>query len=235
MSLVGITRIRNEQDIIQDTLDFYSFCDAIYVYDDVSTDDTVKICKAHPKVKSVVEGSTWDMDRFRAEHQTRQRVLEEAKKYDPEWVIYFDADERIDWDFQGFEDYDGVVMKLFDYCITEEDKNLSYNQRQWMGPEYRNILMMFRNTPEVCYWAADQREATLKPGAKILYAGYVKHYGKAISVEEWEATCDYYYEHFPPPYKQKWFDRKGKAVHTLSDFGRPLIKWEEKEEKGILL
>lgn len=234
MKLVGITKIRNEQSIIQDTLDFYSFCDALYVYDDMSTDDTVKICKAHPKVKSLIVGKEWDTNRLRAEYQNRQRVLEEAKKDNPLWIIYFDADERIDWDFQGYESYDGVIMKLFDYYIIEEDKNLSYCQREWLGPEYREILMMFRNTPEVCYAALDQREAFLKTGAKCLHAGYVKHYGKAISIEEWDATCDYYYLNFPQ-YSQKWFDRKGKAIHTLSDFDRQLIKWEEKEEKGILL
>jgi len=234
MKLTGITRIRNEQTIIKDTLDFYSFCDALYVYDDMSTDSTVKICKSHPKVKGLIEGKIWDTNRLKAEYQTRQSVLELAQKDNPEWIIYFDADERIDYDFKNYESYDGVVMKLFDYYITEEDKNLSYNERKWLGPEYRNILMMFRNTPEVCYWAMDQREATLKNGAKLLGAGYVKHYGKAISEEEWETTCDYYYKNFPQ-YSQKWFSRKGKAIHTKSDFDRPLIHWDEKETKGTPL
>jgi len=234
MKLVGITKIRNEQAIIQDTLDFYSFCDALYVYDDMSTDDTVKICKSHPKVKGLIEGKIWDTNRLRAEYQTRQAVLNLAKKDNPEWIIYFDADERIDYDFKNYESYDGVIMRLFDYYITDEDKNLPYHKRKWLGPEYRNILMMFRNTPEVFYWAMDQREATLKHGAKILNAGYVKHFGKAISVEEWEATCDYYYKYFPQ-YSKKWLKRKGKAIHTMSDFNRPLINWEEKNTKGILL
>jgi hypothetical protein len=57
--------------------------------------------------------------------------------------------------------------------------------------------------------------------------GYVKHYGKAISVEEWERTCNYYVHYFPR-YAKKWAGRRGKAVHTLSDFGRPLIKWEDR-------
>jgi len=230
--LVGITRIRNEEAIIQDTLDYYSFCDALYVYDDASTDDTVKICKNHHKVKGLVEGKEWDINRPRAEWQNRQAVLNEARKDKPTWIIYFDADERIEYDFKGYQDYDGVIMKLFDYYITEEDKDLSYHHRQWLGPECRNILMMFRNTPEVCYWCRDQREATLKTGARILSAGYVKHYGKAVSIEQWEATCEYYFQHFPA-YSQKWLARKGKAIHTLSDWGRPLIKWDEKDKRGL--
>ena len=177
--LVGITKVRNEQAIIQDTLDHYSsFCDALYVYDDASTDDTAWICREHPKVRSVLLGTYWDADRLRAEYQNRQRILEEAQKDDPEWIIYFDADERIEWDFQGYEAYDGVVMKLYDYYITHEDLGQLYSNREWIGPEYRNILMMFKNTPEVCYTGLDQREATLADNAQCLSAGYVKHYGK---------------------------------------------------------
>jgi len=235
MRLAGITKIRNEQEIIQDTLDHFSFCDALYVYDDCSSDATAAICNAHPKVKSVVRGVSWDSDRLRAEHQTRQRILKEAQKDNPEWILYFDADERIDWDFKGYENYDGVIMQLFDFYITEEDKDKPYHDRQWMGPEYRNILMMFRNTPSVRYCVPDQREALLGFGAKPLYAGYVKHYGKAISIEEWEKTCDYYAANYPEPYKTKWLKRKGKAIHNQSDFGRPLIKWDEKEQKGVVL
>lgn len=235
--IAGITRVRNEEAIMQETLDhFGQFCDAIYVYDDCSTDHTLEICQGHPKVKGIIKGAVWDEDRKRAEWQTRQAVLELAQKGKPEWLIYFDADERIDWDFKGYEDYDGVVMRLFDYYITDWDAYGKYSEREWLGCEYREILMMFRNTPEVRYHLSDQRMATLKDDARILKAGYVKHYGKAISIEEWEKTCEYYATHFPEPYKSKWESRKGKAVHHgLSDFGRPLIRWHEKEAKGILL
>jgi hypothetical protein len=233
MKIVGITKVRNEQEIIQDTLDYYSFCDALYVYDDCSTDHTVNICKSHKKVKAVVQGTHWDLDRYRAEYQTRQRIFEEALKDNPEWVIYFDADERIEWDFKGYENYDCIVMKLFDFYITEDDKNHPYYDRQWLGPEYRNILMMFRNMPGIGYFMPDQREALLRRDAKVLHTGYVKHYGKAISIDEWEKTCDYYSSYFDEPYRTKWLKRKGKAVHSQSDFGRPLIRWDEKELRGV--
>ena len=233
MHLAGITRVRNEQEIIKDTLDHYSFCDALYVYDDCSTDNTVNICNNHTKVKSVVMGASWDLNRPRAEAQTRQRILEEAQKDKPEWIICFDADERIDWDFKDYENYDGIIMKLFDFYITKEDKDCTYSDRQWLGPEYRNILMMYRNTPHVKFCMMDQREALLRRGAKLLQAGYVKHYGKAISIDEWERTCDYYSTYFGGRYKTKWLNRKGKAIHNQSDFGRPLIKWDEKELKGV--
>ena len=47
MIKLGLTRVRNESDIIQFTLDHMStFCEKIIVYDDCSTDDTVAICNA---------------------------------------------------------------------------------------------------------------------------------------------------------------------------------------------
>lgn len=231
--IAGITKVRNEQEIIADTIRHFSqWCDKIYVYDDCSEDNTVDICRQFPNVV-VIEGLFWDMDRYRAEYENRQMILTEAKKDNPDWIIYFDADERIDWDFKGYEDYDAVEMKLFDFYITLEDVNKPYFQRKYCGPEYRNIVMMFKNHPALKYHIPDQRIVTLPDNAKILKSGYVKHYGKAISEDEWEKTCEYYFGYFPEPYKTKWYNRKGKAIHTLSDFGRPLITWDEKEEKGI--
>ena len=52
-TIIGLTKVRNEAHIMKDTLDKWAeFCTGgIYVYDDVSTDLTVDICKKHPAVK----------------------------------------------------------------------------------------------------------------------------------------------------------------------------------------
>jgi hypothetical protein len=76
----------------------------------------------------------------------------------------------------------------------------------------------------------DQRICTMIPGSKVVNSGYVKHYGKSISISEWESTCDYYIKYFPN-YSEKWKKRKGKAIHSnLSDFDRPLITWDQKDD-----
>lgn len=235
MYIAGITKVRNESHIIQDTLDhFAQHVDGIYVYDDFSTDDTPDICEAHPAVSRVIRGTFWDPDRYAAERDTRQQALEAAQADDPDWILCFDADERIEMPNKDWTQYDGVRMKLFDFYITADDVDKHYSQRHWMGPEYRSILMLYRNLPRISFEFPDQREMRL-PSKRILNAGYVKHYGKAISVEEWESTCDYYANHFPEPYRTKWANRRGKAIHTKSDFGRPLISWKQKETKGIPL
>jgi len=241
MKIIGLTRVRNEAAIIKDTLDYYApYCNlGILVFDDASEDETVKICSDHPAVNEVFENKEWKPNRTEEEYKNRQTLLEMAQKYNADWIIYFDADERIDfsfWDQMYWAPYDAIMMKLFDFYITESDVDKDYKHREFCGSEYREIVMMFKNNPALKYHIPDQRVVTLAPNAKILKAGYVKHYGKAISIAEWEETCKYYYDNFPEPYKTKWKNRMGKAVHKdVSDFGLPLIRWSEKETKGVLL
>ncbi len=240
MKIIGLTRIRNEESIIKDTLDHMAeFCDEVYVFDDASEDNTISICKNHPIVKGIIENKNWQQDREHEEFSNRQELLVLGQKNADfnDWFVYMDADERIefDWSLLATTDKDAVVMKLFDFYITEEDKDLDYTHRKWIGPEYREILFSFRNNPNLIYHKRDQREVSLPKDAKILKAGFVKHYGKAISIQQWEETCDYYANYFNDNYKEKWLARKGKAIHTVSDFNKPLITWNQKETLGIPL
>lgn len=236
MKIIGLTKIRNEERIIQDTLDHWGrHCTGgIYVYDDESTDKTVEICKAHPAVKQVIEGDVWDLDRERAEWMNRQRVLEAAQKDADinDWFIYFDADERLffeEWSLLFKKDVQAIACKLYDVYITPEDeKEYDYNKRNFVGPEYRTIVFFFRNSIYLSYDKPDQRVVNLGPVNNIQVAGIVKHFGKGISVEHWEETCDYYAT-FWPKYAAKWEKRKGQAVKKdyKSDFGNKLIKFNE--------
>ena len=217
-----------------------SFCDEIYIYDDASTDHTLDICMEHFAVSGILPNAHWEKDRAMAETKSRKQLLKFARKYTSDnpfnWFVYMDADERIEFDWKTLEQLPlhvtGVKMKLFDFYITESDKNKPYTDREWIGPEYREILMAFRNIEKLQYIKPDQR-SPIVPGRKH-FAGYVRHYGKAVSIQQWENTCDYYAGHFPK-YADKWKARKGKAIHTLSDFGRPLCRWKNREKYGIKL
>lgn len=241
MKIIGLTRVRNEEAIIQETLDHMAtFCDLIFVYDDFSTDKTPYICKQHPKVVHVIFGQYWDKNRKRAEFQNRADLLNTATAWaeDDDWFVYMDADERIEFAWEKLKELPrtviGIRMKLFDFYITPGDVKKHYSERRFCGPEYRRILMAFRNLPTLDYSSPDQREVHLRHPGEVLNNGFVKHYGKGISVEQWEETCQYYANFFPK-YSEKWKRRMGKAIHTTSSFGNLLIKWEEKEAKGILL
>lgn len=244
MKIVGITRVRNEEHIIGDVLNRVAkFVDCIVVYDDASTDRTLEICKAHDKVAYLVENKTWatePRERDFAEGNHRNLVYQIAKEnLQADWIYYFDADEIImpteslsKLAEKGPEAY---TFRLYDFYITEEDKDKPWKERRWMGPEYRDILMFFKVMPGVHFY---QREP-VGPWKAIERGGDVRHYGKAISIDEWEKTCDYYVRHiggqYLPKFTRKWEARRGKAIHTVSDFGKPLILWEERHDKGVPL
>jgi glycosyltransferase involved in cell wall biosynthesis len=241
VKVVGITRIRNEEDIIQLTLDHVSkLVDEIYVYDDCSTDNTVAICESHPKVTKVVKGTTWKSDsdgRQDAEGTLRQKIYEESLKSNPDWVYYFDSDEFADFDGIDLTDknVDSYFLRLFDYYITKDDVDTHFLKRKYMGPEYRDIMMLFRPTPNLIF--TGRQPSGFSPRYK--QAGYVKHYGKAITVEEWEKTCDYYINHRGGEkrldFTNKWKERKGKAIHEKSDFGYDLIQWEQRNDSNVII
>lgn len=240
----GLIKVRNEEHIIKDTLDRWAeFCTAgIYVYDDVSTDRTVEICRNHPAVKDVIIGPFWDPNREKAEWQNRQAVLTRAQQDagPDDWFVYFDADEH-PYNFEHYEMFNdprvrAIAMRLYDIYITPDDVDEGYLKRDWVGPEYRTIVFFFRNSPEIKYHLPDQRIVTLPADVgRIPIHGDIKHYGKGFSVEQWEATCDYYIRHWPK-YADKWRMRKGKAVKVdyCSDFGNKLIHWADRG-KGFSL
>lgn len=235
MKIIGLTKIRNEENIINDTLDHWGqICTGgIYVVDDASTDKTREICRSHKFVKDVLETADWDFDRERAEYVLRQRILDRAKldAAPDDWFVYFDADERIyfnDWQFMFEWNVAAIACRLYDVYITPEDAGKEYLERNWVGPEYRTIVFFFKNSPYLVYNKPDQRVVDLPPGKQVVISGYVKHFGKGISVQHWEETCDYYIN-FWPKYAAKWQQRKGKAVKAdyKSDFGNPLIKFND--------
>jgi len=233
MKIIGLTRIRNESHIIADTLEHVQqLVDEIYIYDDCSTDDTVKICKKFP-VK-IIRNNTWEPNPgIRARLEGSQRNLLYHEAYRPNaWFYYFDADEFAD--FSGIDfSADAYRLRLYDYYITKDDINLNWKDRKWLGPEYRDILMLFKGHPDIQF---KSRTPSLPYWFKVDRSGFVKHYGKAISVEEWEKTCQYYINHLNERgVKQRWAGRIGKAVHTHSDFGNELITWDDRVQKGVCL
>lgn len=244
MKVVAITRIRNESGVIEHTLEHVSkFVDAIYVYDDCSIDNTIDICKSFSKVKGIFKSKKWSsdpIDRMRLEGTQRQFIYEKCLVEKPDWIYYFDADE-----FAFFEGVDlsdssvgGYRMRLFDFYITEQDKQNHFLERKYMGPEFRDILTLFRPAPKIHF-------PTRLPGGisnKIKNAGFIKHYGKAISVENWENKCDYYINHLfenqpgNSTISEKWRKRKGKAIHVdMSDYNRKLITWSDRKNESTII
>lgn len=229
--LVGITRVRNESLIIADTIAHYlGWCEHIILYDDDSTDDTVRIAQDVGGDRiTIVRGSPWRQDRRPEETRHRGIVLELAREMGADWCMCFDADERLVGQLPDLK-ADGYTFRLFDGYLTEgaepyTDGPLADLPRMW-GPEYRDILILFRVAASrfVGHGNRCPRTTGKVERAPML----VKHFGKCLSVEHWEDTCRYYAaEGWPEHYRKKWSGRMGKAIHTLSDRGRALYTWDD--------
>uniref|UniRef100_A0A6M3L1J1 Putative glycosyltransferase n=1 Tax=viral metagenome TaxID=1070528 RepID=A0A6M3L1J1_9ZZZZ len=249
MHVRGITKIRNEEHIIRDTLDNWAeVCDAIHVYDDNSTDGTAEVARNHPAVIEVISSNLLDPDRLRAEWFNRQAVLSSAKRFNPDWIAYFDGDEHLyEFDKAMLEDpsVSVIATQWHDMYITPEDESLPdfrYKERRWCGVEYRQIPFFYRDTPYLSFTMPDQR--IMHHERKVFYPvnGVIQHWGKGFSDEIWERKVAYY-GHVFGKYAEKWRARKGKAVHRdyKSDDGNPLLLWEDiraryrdREEKVVV-
>ena len=94
--LVALLPVRNGARWLPEWLDAASeWADAVVAVDDGSTDATASILEAHPLVGRVITNPVratyegWD------DRANRQRLLEAAAEFAPEWVMFLDADERI--------------------------------------------------------------------------------------------------------------------------------------------
>jgi glycosyltransferase involved in cell wall biosynthesis len=246
VSVLGMMRLRNEELILQDSLDHLAkFVDGIIIYDDCSGDKSVEIASQHPAVLEICVNKKW-RKRQRAWEETANRglLLKRAQRFNPGWLFYADADERFEGDIRSFLlncplGINGIRISLFDAYITPTDKR-GYKSsmtllgfRKFFGVEQRDILMIWRNLPGVDFKNPDAREPQGVEG-NIVTKFYCQHYGKAVSIQQWEDTCKYYADNFPQ-YSEKWLARMGKAVHTKSDFGTELLPWREVKAKGKLI
>jgi len=230
MKISAIAMLRNEEYILQETLSHVkTLVDDIYVYDDCSTDNTVRICKDNGV--NVIKGDKWGdsvEERTNANGINRNKAYLEAMKGKPDYIYCFDADEIAD--FTGIDfTHDYYKLRLFDFYTTKGD-NAKWNEHKWMGPEYRDIIMLFKPNS---YTQFMHREPA-RFGNNGKNAGYVKHFSKCISEKRWDEDCDYYIKYFPE-WASKWKSRKGKYTHEYSDFGRGLIKWKDRDNEKLIV
>lgn len=244
--IVAMIRLRNEELLLTDTLNHLAtFTDGIIVFDDASTDASRSIAAAHSHVIEVIVNRRWRATNRIWEETANRRILyRRAVRRNPKWVFYADADERFEGDIRKvlLEELparvSAVRVNLFDAYMTGDD-NAPYDVgmkllgfRNLFGIERRRILMAWRPSPEIDYRVPDSREPQGIIG-DIENAFFCQHYGKSLSVAEWDATCQYYIKYFPENYRQRWESRIGKGVHTVSDFGTTLLTWPEVTQHAV--
>lgn len=87
--------VKNEESVMQRCLDCVAkWADEIVVVDTGSTDRTMEICRAHPKVK-LYESEHFNKDTHYSDFQFNVAKNESIAKCTGDWVIWWDADDFI--------------------------------------------------------------------------------------------------------------------------------------------
>jgi glycosyltransferase involved in cell wall biosynthesis len=118
--IAGVIIARNEEKMIEEALDSLAFCDEIILIDNGSTDKTKEIAeKKHAKI--YVSGQTNDFS------QLRNYGL---KKAESDWILYLDADERIDDRLKdSIEKIIAGDSRFSAYSLKR--KNYYFGQHEW--------------------------------------------------------------------------------------------------------
>jgi len=230
-----LSRLRNEELILPDFLNHIDkFGDEFWFFDDCSNDKSVEILRAHPKTKKVIRNYFHNTNQTYVQTAQRHILLEEAKAHSKnEWFMLIEPDERIEFDFSKIpnnKEIGGIYFQLFDAYITKDNQEPYMGQgllnfRKYFGPEYREICFLFRKNMAQFDIAIPACRQPNISGTKIV-SGLVQHFGKAISIEQFQETCKYYMKSVPI-LSEKWEKRLGQAIHSKSDFDRPLMTWSE--------
>ncbi len=122
--IVGIAMVRDEQDVIGDTIDHHLAhgVDRLIIADNLSEDDTRGILEKYPEVQ-VVEDD--DPAYQQAEKMTRLAYM--ASEQGAEWVLPFDADELFYTDhgslaaFFAAQTADIIEATVWDHIATDDD------------------------------------------------------------------------------------------------------------------
>jgi len=92
--LIALANVKNEEWIIERWLKRSAeFSDGIIVLDDGSTDATLEKITSNNQVNKIIQnppGQSYNMV------ANRNRLLNESRKYNPEWIFFLDADEIMD-------------------------------------------------------------------------------------------------------------------------------------------
>jgi glycosyltransferase involved in cell wall biosynthesis len=158
----GIVIAKNEEEMIEEALDSLSFCDEIILVDNGSTDRTREI--AEKKSAKIFEIQTNDFS------ELRNFGLSKAEC---DWVLYLDADERIDGELKN--SIQEVVSKTSEIAaFSLKRKNYYFGKHEW--PKIEKMERLFRKE-KLKGWKGRLHESPIFEGEVGKIAdGFILHF-----------------------------------------------------------
>ncbi len=228
--LTAIMQVRNEADRYLEPVlkELSEFVDDIVIVDDASTDGTAQLCRAFPKVTTLV---TLDESRFHREWELRLHLWQLACSTNPDWLLSVDADEFYEDKAKismrqliNQDRYDWVGFRFFDFW----GGTTHYREDQFWQIHRRHTRTLVRYIPGYYYfYPAMEHHVPRLPLSYAALPGFltelrVKHYGWAVSGEERYRKYLRYMERDP---HGEW----GNLEHyeSILDKNPNLVEWKE--------
>jgi len=161
IKISGIIIARNEEKMIGEALDSLLFCDEILVIDNGSTDKTKQI--AESKNAKIYELRTNDFS------ELRNFALNKAEG---DWVLYLDADERIDDELKNsIKENISNDSKYSAFFLKR--KNYYFGSHEW--PYIEKLERLFKKE-KLKQWQGKLHESPIIDGEVGRLHGFILHF-----------------------------------------------------------
>ena len=224
--IVCLVPVRNGGDELRGWLDETArFADVVVALDDGSTDDTNSILTEHPIVAKLLVNDRRDGYLGWHDGRNRNRLLRAAAEFAPCWIMWLDADERLD-------EADARQLRLF--VEDEAIAGCAYgfqvyrmHERETYDPDYGWIyrLFMFRDGQSIVNRRFDfvPVPSAIGPDRWVKTTIRVKHYGDAGAAGREERVAKYH-EADPEGAFREYYEHLGGATSG------PFPQWQPRNQ-----